>query len=125
MWTKEQLLYSLIKVEEVINTQTEAGNPILLTEKLNAISNIIGLSVKCVGEAEAIYCNKLSEMTYRITKEKPDIGSNERKIFVNGEIGEHIELYTRADKLNKALVDCSTNLRTLISYIKHEIPLST
>lgn len=126
MWTKEQLKESLSSVEMAINIQTEVNpdNPSSHINKLNTISNVMGLAVKCVGEGEALYTSSLSKETAEIMLSLPNIGSNERKIFVNGKMGEYIELYTRADKLNKALKDCSDNLRTLISYAKHELNLT-
>lgn len=93
--------------------------PDLVLDKLNKLSNVLGLSSQCIADSEKIYNEKIGELV--LAKEYKSLSATDKKLLFQSLASEEIHILNYSAQLNKDLHYCIEACRSMLSYIKAEM----
>lgn len=110
-WNKE--------IEDAISLKIDPQNPDELSGKLNALSNLTGLSSQCVALSERFYNDKIAQLflapAYKL------MSATEKKMIFASLAAEEQYLVTLSERLNKGLTHSADMIRSILSALKEEM----
>lgn len=117
--TSSEIQSNLIFIRSVLDEKVANGDPNGALEKLNKLTNIMGLSAECYAKAERIYNIKLGELVREYAKDS--MNTTDKKLLFQGKLANEIELMTTAQEYSKKVDKTIEALRSAISYYKQEM----
>lgn len=117
--TPQQLKQSILDIRLVMDKKVGLEDPVGVADKLNSLSNLLGLSSECIAWARKYYDEKLGTLV--MSPEFKGMSATDKKMFFAMKSSDEIYLVNYAESLNKDLHYCIESLRTLISYLKQEM----
>lgn len=117
--TKEELESALGMIQKSLDQHVDISEPNGILEKLQGLTNLLGLSAECYAWSEKVYNEKLGELV--MAKEYAKMGATEKKMLFASLASHEIMLHSKAERLNKGLTHGIDGLRSMISFLKEEM----
>lgn len=117
--TQAELESSLDTIQSFLDQPVEISEPSGILEKLQKLTNLMGLSAECYAWSEKFYNEKLGELV--MAKEYAKMGATEKKMLFASLASNEILMHSRAERLNKGLAHSCDGLRSMLSYLKTEM----
>lgn len=122
MMNEQQIINSNNTIREVMDMEANIHVPDAVLEKLNKLSNVLGLSSQCVADSEMIYNEKIGELV--LAKEYSKLTATDKKLLFQSLASQEIHLLNYSVQLNKDLHYSIEACRSMLSYIKSEMEQS-
>ena len=116
--TKEELNTSLDEISIQVDLDFDISVPITIMEKIQRLTNMIGLSAECYAWSEKFYNDKLGGLI--LAKEYKSLSATDKKILFGSLASNEIMVMSKAERLNKGIIHGIDGLRSLLSYLKEE-----
>lgn len=120
--TKSQIEKANQAIRDAMDEEVNVNVPDLVLQKLNKLSNVLGLSSQCVSDSSYIYSKKIGELVKDYSTRS--ISATEKKLIFQSEAAEEIRLMEYSAQLNKDLHYSLEACRSMLSYIKSEMEQS-
>jgi 16S rRNA C1402 (ribose-2'-O) methylase RsmI len=117
--TSAEIETNLAHIQEQLAVQVGIESPTCILEKLNNLTNLLGMSAEVLAWSEKIYNEKLMEVT--LMKQYKDLSATDKKMVFAGILSNEILQHTKAERLNKALTHSIDGLRSMLSFLKEEV----
>ena len=117
--TSAEIETNLAYIQEQLAVQVGIESPTCILEKLNNLTNILGMSAEVLAWSEKIYNEKLMEVT--LMKQYKDLSATDKKMVFAGILSKEILQHTKSERLNKALTHSIDGLRSMLSFLKEEV----
>jgi len=117
--TSAEIETNLAYIQEQLAVQVGIESPTCILEKLNNLTNILGMSAEVLAWSEKIYNEKLMEVT--LMKQYKDLSATDKKMVFAGILSNEILQHTKSERLNKALTHSIDGLRSMLSFLKEEV----
>lgn len=114
---KEQLREGIKTIREVMDRKVDIANPSGVLEKLNDLSNLLGLSSEMIAQSSRIYNEKIGVLMGAVKGES----ATDKKLHLAALASEEIYLMEMCQCLNKDAHYVAESLRTMVSYLKTEL----
>lgn len=115
--TKNEIRDNILVIRKVMDQQCGIDNPEGVLEKLNDISNVLGLSGHLIAQAKRHYNQKQAAIVGELFKLK----AQDRKLKMETEATDEQYLIDETTALNKDLHYCEEACRSMLSYLKNEM----
>jgi hypothetical protein len=119
---REEIATANKAIRETMDMEVNIHVPELVLEKLNKLSNVLGLSSQCIADSEKLYNDKIGELI--LAKEYKSMQITDKKLLFQSLASEHIQAMNYSVQLNKDLHYCVESCRSMLSYIKSEMEQS-
>jgi len=117
--TSAEIETNLAYIQEQLAVQVGIESPTCILEKLNNLTNILGMSAEVLAWSEKIYNEKLMEVT--LMKQYKDLSATDKKMVFAGILSNEILQHTKSERFNKALTHSIDGLRSMLSFLKEEV----
>lgn len=114
---KEAIRKGITEVREVMDRKVDISNPAGVLEKLNDLSNLLGLSSQMIAQSSRLYNEKIGILLGRVKGET----ATDKKLHLAALASDEIYLMEMCHHLNKDAHYVSESLRTMVSYLKTEM----
>ncbi len=115
--TKEEIAQYIGEIKAVMKITVSMDNPNGVWEKLNSLTNVLGLSAEIVAQASRIYNNKVGI----VMKGLKEYSASDKKLMLLSLCSDEIYTHEEAANINKEVHYMVDSLRSMLSYIKSEI----
>ena len=116
----------IVKANEAIRKEMDRpvnhNVPDQIVEKLNKLSNILGLSSQCIADSEVLYSKKIEELIQ--DRQYSKMTATDKKLLFNSLASEEMKVMNYSAQLNKDLHYCVESCRSMLSYLKSEMQAS-
>jgi hypothetical protein len=114
---KEQIRKSITEIREVMDRKVDIANPQGVLEKLNDLSNYLGLSSELIAQSGRIYNEKIGVLIKSLKGET----ATDKKLILAGMASDEIYIMELCQATNKDAHYVCESLRTMVSYLKTEL----
>lgn len=118
----QQVINSNNAIREAMDMDANIHVPQMILEKLNKLSNVLGLSSQCVADSEMLYNEKIGELV--LAKEYKNLTATDKKLLFQSLAANEIHLLNYSAQLNKDLHYSIEACRSMLSYLKSEMEQS-
>lgn len=122
MMNAQQIINSNQAIREAMDMEANIAVPDAVLEKLNKLSNVLGLSSQCVADSELLYNEKIGELV--LAKEYKGLTATDKKLLFQSLASQEIHLLNYSVQLNKDLHYAVESCRSMLSYLKSEMEKS-
>lgn len=117
--TTADIKNNLEVIRKVMDAKAGLDDPQGVATKLEALSNVLGLSAECIAYARKNLDKRLSFLT--TAKAYQGMSATDRKMVFSGEASEEIFMVNYSESLNKDVHYVCESVRSLLSYLKQEM----
>lgn len=114
---KETIRKHISEIREVMDRKIDIANPSGVLEKLNDLSNLLGLSSEMIAQSSRIYNEKIAIMLPKVKGES----ATDKKLILAGLTSDEIYIMENCAGLNKDAHYVCEALRSMLSYLKIEL----
>jgi hypothetical protein len=107
------------EIRQAMEVKVDVSEPTGILEKLNNLSNLLGLNAQCIAVSERLYNERIGQLV--LAKEYKNLGATEKKLLFNSIASTEISLMTLSQAQSKDLHYSLEALRSMLSYLKNEM----
>ena len=115
--TKTEIEESVLIIRQVMDMEVDVSDPVGVLDKLNGLSNVLGLSGNLIAHAKRNYNIKAKSMLGELFAMK----TTDRKLYLDTKATDEQFLVDETTALNKDLHYNVESCRSMLSYIKQEM----
>lgn len=114
---KETIRKGVADIREVMDRKVDISNPAGVLEKLNDLSNLLGLSSQMIAQSSRLYNEKIGILIGKVKGET----ATDKKLHLAALASDEIYIMELCQCLNKDAHYVCESLRTMVSYLKTEL----
>ena len=117
--TKDEVKNNLDIIRAAMDEVATIDAPELILDKINNLTNLLGLSGEVYAWTERLYNQKLGELV--MMPQFKSLQATDKKMLFASLASEEIMLHSQAERYNKGLVHSLDSCRSMLSFIKEEL----